>query len=354
MFFKSNLIVITTALFLGLVAMPAAAQWADCPSPYDSLGNGCVVNSVNVCEYKSSPTDYVECNGSSIGDTIYLVVEDGNLWAYGSVDGTSFCCDSTELGSTVYPAEFYTGGGSDVICMRDSDLTVNSVTICEDISGSGSEYYPAAADIESGAGNDYISTSPSGNHDDIVDAGGDADYVLTWGGDDTIYGGGGVDYLYGGDHADFVSGDAGADYVYGDDGADVLEGGDDADVIYGNAGADVITGDCASCSSEGGDTIYGGAGVDIIKGDDGNDTIYGGGGDDEICGDLGTDSLFGSDDDDCLCGGTPEVGGNDDGAIDAMNGGADSDLIYWYGSDTYTAGPTFTNSDTCTNCDCEP
>lgn len=357
MFSKINVFVIISGLVLGAMSAPAWAEWTDCPSPYNGLD--CSVDSSNVCEHISSPSDVIKCAGTTYDDVIYLVVEDNNLWAYGTLkvgeeNEESFCCDSAELGSTIYPAEIDTYDGSDVICMRDSDLSVGGFTICEDISGSGNEAYPAAADIDAGGGNDYVSTSPVGTHADTVDAGDGTNYVLTWGGSDTITGGDNSDYLYGGDGEDTIDGGDGDDEIWGDSAADTIEGGDGADVIHGGGGDDAIIGDCDTCGTYG-DTIYGDGGDDKIKGWLGDDVIYGGTGNDNICGQDGDDSLYGNDDDDCLCGGDMDYNTNDDGYDDTMSGDLGSDdCYYWVTGETDTyAYCTGSLSEDC-GCSCDP
>jgi len=56
---------------------------------------------------------------------IYLVTQNGNLWAYGIMNigngDDLFCCDATELGSTVYDASVDTRGGNETFdCAGDT------------------------------------------------------------------------------------------------------------------------------------------------------------------------------------------------------------------------------------------
>ncbi len=354
MFLKLNMLAMGVAVIVAVVASPAWATWVDCPGVY--AGADCDPDAYDVCAVNAGK---IECDLTDHDDEIYLVTQDGNLWAYGTVhigEGSQeyFCCDAAELGTSVVEAEIDTRGNDDIVCLHDSDLSVNSVTICEDISGAGVQYWPEEVVVEGRDGIDLISTSPVGVHDDTVNTGDGGGYVLTWGGADTINGGAGVDYLYGGDHNDTIDGGAEDDYLYGDSGIDTIDGGDGADVIHGGSGDDVIMGDCDSCTVDyGGDTIYGDDGADQIKGWYGDDVVYGGDGDDQICGGDGTDSLYGNDDDDCICGGRFDAGYNCDGDPDTMDGNLGSDDAYWCDGTDSTDHCTAHYSASC-SCDCEP
>ena len=75
------------------------------------------------------------------------------------------------------------------------------------------------------------------------------------------------------------------------------------------------------------DTITGGRGNDNLGGGPGDDVITGGAGDDVIAGGDGNDDLNGGRGDDILLGGSAagEDTDADDGKIDDVDGGADSD-----------------------------
>lgn len=173
--------------------------------------------------------------------------------------------------------------------------------------------------------------------------------TVTWGDDaeDDLTGTDGADMLngYGGD--DTVSGGADDDELLGDDGNDTLlgEGGDDT--LHGGAGYDALfggDGDDALFGHDEDDALFGEDGDDSLVGGDGNDDLFGGGGNDALHGDLGDDTLDGGTGEDTLFGGwgndvingLPE--GEEDAAVDYLNGGGGDDLIVAGVQDIVTAG----------------
>ncbi len=127
--------------------------------------------------------------------------------------------------------------------------------------------------IEAYGGNDSIL---SGLGNDSVDAGTGNDTVRGGVGDDTIIGGDGDDLIYGNEDNDSMSGGIGSDSIYGEFGNDSIDGGANDDTIEGN---------------EGDDTLIGGAGNDWMRGSYDNDVLYGGTGDDYLWGGYNDDTF---------------------------------------------------------------
>ncbi len=205
--------------------------------------------------------------------------------------------------------------------------------------------------------------------DTLVGLGGD-DKISGGAGNDVIQGNDGADALSGGTGNDTVSGGAGNDTVNGDAGDDTLEGGAGDDVIVGGVGADTVSFANAPYSSfygfqntaagavslfyrgvtvdlaittpqatgEGSDTILavenliGSAFDDRLFGTAAANTIEGGAGVDRIGGRGGADLLRGNDGNDIIhANGDFGVGnyiiGEEDNAIDTVEGGAGDDII---------------------------
>jgi len=105
----------------------------------------------------------------------------------------------------------------------------------------------------------------------------------------------GNDVVNGGGDQDWIYGQRGDDTVWGDDGDDIIEGNQDNDIIYGNAGSDLIYGmeDDDILIGDDGDASDSPITADANDGTDGVDTIYGQEGDDKIFGGGKGDFLYG-------------------------------------------------------------
>jgi Ca2+-binding RTX toxin-like protein len=158
----------------------------------------------------------------------------------------------------------------------------------------------AAADvtsivIDAGAGNDKV----------VFRALGDADFATPA----TVMGGNGNDWLSTGGGADSIDGGLGDDRINAGDGADSANGGDGDDRIDGGAGADLLNGD------DGDDYLVGGDDADTMNGGDGDDTFDAAG----------------------------------DGAVDTIDGGADSAAADEDDQDTAAVDASDTTTDVVTN-----
>ncbi len=176
--------------------------------------------------------------------------------------------------------------------------------------------------------------------DEIFDALGGRDYIITGSGNDKINGNAGDDYVRGGAGNDLLFGDSGNDRLYGDDGNDTIYGGTGHDSLYGNNGNDELYGGDGNdqlFGHDGNDILVGGIGNDKLSGGNGNDYLFGDDGDDSLVGDAGDDTLDGGAGNDILFGGAGNdildgQGGNDtlvgDTGNDVINGGAGNDTLY--------------------------
>ncbi|MEM7060372.1 MAG: calcium-binding protein [Pseudomonadota bacterium] len=207
-------------------------------------------------------------------------VDRATVEAYvGTSAGDFFLGDGGDGTGALFDADFFGGGGDDVL------------------TGSG-----AAQLLDGGTGNDTLN-GLSGN--------------------DTLFGGIGDDWLIGGSGNDTLDGGAGADSFDGGIGTDI--------VSYGSALVGVTldlatpgnsTGDAA------GDTF---AGIEIYEGSALNDTLIGSDNAETILGGLGNDSIDGG-----LGGNSIDAGGGDDIVLwastgndpaDTVDGGAGNDTI---------------------------
>ncbi len=210
--------------------------------------------------------------------------------------------------------------------------------------------------IIAGDGNDTL-IGGSGN-DALIGCGGDDTYNggpgadtlvdafgCAGGGNDTFDGGPGPDAIFGGSGSDtvtyasrtasvFVSldnvandGEAGegdnvhddVENVTGGTGDDNISGSAAANIISGAGGDDVLVGEPNDSSS-------GSSGDDVIVGGDGDDALAGGNGANLMIGGNGNDALYGGPGGDTIAGGA----GNDvihaqDGVVDTINCGPDTD-----------------------------
>lgn len=143
----------------------------------------------------------------------------------------------------------------------------------------------------------YIESAITGNGDDEITGGDDANEFESRGGRDTLNGHGGDDTLNAGD---------GLDQLYGGSGDDYLIGGADRDFVYGGTGDDTIWGDEYSWTNPndyGDDNIYAGSGHDYVTTSGGDDYINAGSGDDTVFAGFDDDTVRGGHGDNELNGG---------------------------------------------------
>lgn len=108
-----------------------------------------------------------------------------------------------------------------------------------------------------GAGNDSIS---SGFGNDIVRGGPGNDSIWGEAGFDYLHGDAGNDHIWGGTHDDHLIGDEGDDWLLGENGRDILEGRDGNDSLFGGNHRDIMVG------GSGSDDLFGGPGDDLLVG----------------------------------------------------------------------------------------
>ncbi|MEL6939487.1 MAG: calcium-binding protein [Cyanobacteria bacterium J06598_1] len=211
----------------------------------------------------------------------------------------------------------------------------------------GSDRLYGGNDNDTLYGGDQDDTLEGGDGDDTLDGGsgddgllgeiGD-DLLLGYEGNDVLSGGAGNDALFGHAGNDTLAGFEDNDRLYGGLGDDNLQGGTGADKLYGGDGIDSLAGDAGDDVLDGGagnDSLYGNEGNDIMLGGAGNDFMFGNAGDDVMFGNSDADTMYGSSGNDRLYGGAGDdvLGGGmpgnaSDGAqIDALNGGAGSDIF---------------------------
>jgi Ca2+-binding RTX toxin-like protein len=203
------------------------------------------------------------------------------------------------------PQSIVCGDGNSTITAGNGDDTI--------LTGNGNNLITTgsgADSVSTGIGAETIST---GDGNDTIDAGGDADAhigttINSGAGDDlistayatSITGGlgndiigatlvGTVDASGGNDRIEVGSNAAHPALIFGGKGNDTIYTTDGPDSIYGGAGLD---------------RIYAGAGADLVSGNGGNDRLFGQGGNDRLYGEAGQDRLEGSAGDDRLFGGT--------------------------------------------------
>jgi Ca2+-binding RTX toxin-like protein len=153
--------------------------------------------------------------GTSGADTVYL-------WSSGTANTVHAWMNGTSFGSFVLPVGgrvvLHAGAGNDQVFA--SDLYVG-------------------ASIFGGDGHDLL---VGGHAGDILDGGAGVDRLWGGAGNDFIRGGDGDDFLYGREGDDILVGGAGNDTLEGFDGRDLLIGGLGADLLRGGAGDDILIG----------------------------------------------------------------------------------------------------------------
>lgn len=146
--------------------------------------------------------------------------------------------------------------------------------------------------IDGGAGTDSLNYSFStlGVEIDVgngtVDVGRDGSIDDTFVSIEDFYGSNHDDVLIASDDGDWLTGRSGDDLLIGGAGIDKLTGQNDNDTLYGNGGNDQLFGD------NGDDVLYGDAGNDTLKGGNNNDLLYGGEGLDTLYGQAGADTFI--------------------------------------------------------------
>lgn len=220
--------------------------------------------------------------GEFIEQSLQVLADDGNLFAFGAVLDYTTSAQWDGLS-----ASFKAG-------LSGLGITVGSYLEDSYAGSNGADKYFGLG------GDDQINGNNGG------------DILFGNAGNDAIDGGNGNDVLDGGTGDDLLSGGNGDDTLYGEEGDDVLGGGNNDDLLDGGLGNDVLTGD------NGNDALYGGGGNDQLFGGNNDDFLDGGFGNDTLTGDNGNDILLGGAGDDIL------DGGNND---DFLDGGFGADLL---------------------------
>ncbi len=123
---------------------------------------------------------------------------------------------------------------------------------------------------------------------------------------------------------DTITGTSLGDLIFGQGGNDVIDGGQGNDCIFGGADDDTITG------GYGKDLLVGGSGNDNLSGGLDKDILLGGSGDDYLAGDEDNDEMYGGAGNDEMHGGSDE---------DLMDGGSGNDMLFGEGGhDTLLGG----------------
>ncbi len=153
--------------------------------------------------------------------------------------------DTFDTGSTVRGADVINGGGDEdfVTFLRRTHGV--RIELCVARSNAGCSSLDCACAGVSGEAGEQITVV------NVEDAQGGA-------GDDTIVGTAEPNALLGEGGSDRIEGAAGADQLYGNDGDDLLLGGDDDDILSGGAGADTLDGQKGDniCLYDGSDSTY--------------------------------------------------------------------------------------------------
>ena len=231
------------------------------------------------------------------------------------------------------------GDGTDGASYENSDAAV-TINLATNVNTGGHAQGDKLSGIEDIYGSDFKDKLTGNTLANLINAGGDDDYLDGGSGNDTLHGGGGKDTILGNSGDDLIDGSGDADVMDGGSGIDTLSyapssavkvklgegsavqiqsaatkvtvngvadielGGSSAEGdslknfenLVGSAFDDVLVGNSLANKIEGGigkDNIDGGKGNDTIFGGFGNDTIGGGDGDDVIEGGAGADTLDG-------------------------------------------------------------
>lgn len=174
-------------------------------------------------------------------------------------------------------------GGQDTADFRDRPslswtVNLNQTNGFATASSGGTDILISVENVTLGAGNDTV-TLPSGNTDNVVDAGGGTDTVIIpYIFDEGYTASGSLDNLV-------LSGSAGSDTFLGVEKFRFLDGLEkSAAEVLGSSGVNIVNG------SNGPDTLVGTTAVDQLNGLDGNDILIGGVGADLLNGGSGFDT----------------------------------------------------------------
>jgi Ca2+-binding RTX toxin-like protein len=273
-------------------------------------------------------------------------------------DSITVSPDLTSTGGQ--PSTIDAGAGTDTVQLGNVPAAVAASGFLTVRAGNGGQTVQDTAgrlDLVLGDGNNVVQAGPqadtlvTGAGDDQIVAGAGNDSVDAGDGNNAVRGGDGTDTLTGGSGVDVLAGNGGADTLLGGAGNDVLYGGtnpvgaapdfdanDAGDSLYGGDGDDLLFGGGGKDSASGGaqkDLIYGGAGADLLagnggkdkmSGDGGNDRLYGGASRDQMVGGAANDRLFGQGGNDALFSGS---------GTDALNGGPGFDYLAGKPGDTH-------------------
>ncbi|MFD0914909.1 tandem-95 repeat protein [Pseudahrensia aquimaris] len=194
-----------------------------------------------------------------------------------------------------------------------------------------------------GAGNDVFDNNVNGTASDVVDGGSGNDTIYTGRGDDTLIGGSGDDLLNGEFGNDTLSGGDDNDTLIGGGGADVIDGGDGFDTVSfagATGGVDALfdATDAFGIDDGAGGNVYANTGPGGQTGDSAGDSYSS---IEAVTGSNFNDRIFGAD-----SGMTADLGGGNDifdnnsanAAVDTINGGSGSDLIFTAGGNDIIDG----------------
>jgi len=166
----------------------------------------------------------------------YFYDEAGRDRYFGDNDNDIMFADPTNITEA---DQFWGGSGFDYIFYSGRSQSVRIAT--DDVAndgytdgshGAGIELDNVHSDIEYLSGTEYADGIYAyGDHDNVIQGGGGADYIMGGPGDDTVYGGDGNDWIFG---------DAGYDEMYGGNGNDNIYSNTDywSEKVDGGAGFD--------------------------------------------------------------------------------------------------------------------
>ena len=272
--------------------------------------------------------------GEALGDT-FAGIE--NLFGSAFADRLSGDAAVNELNGWDGDDVLQGGGGADVLNggagFDTASYSLSGAGVYVDLALGQGSAGDALGDtyffIENAQGSAFGDTLRGTIDDNVLSAGGGADF---------LYGGGGNDKLDGGAGADYMNGLWGDDIYYVDNEGDQIVEFDGSDLVIAsvsyttalgierlylngalNINATGLDGQADYLGgSSGNNALDGKGGADLLFGYNGNDQLYGGSGLDQLYGGEGTDYLSGGSEDDYQSGG---------GASDVFFGGAGHDTM---------------------------
>ena len=271
------------------------------------------------------------------GDSSDTAVRGQIFAADGSKSGLEFLVNTTTTGYQNWSSVTALADGRFVVTFTDTSATGGGASN-NDVRGQifNALAYTGDATAETVTGGTLSDTISGLGGNDVISGGDGNDFLHGDLGNDRLTGGDGFDAMYGGggddiifmDFADnaggTIDGGAGYDYVHltGTNGVTFNMTAAGVEWFGGNAGADVVT----AAGTATGIAIWGRGGTDNLTGGDGGDILIGGADADSLFGGAGNDGLYGNEVY------APNLGS--DGAGDAFDGGAGSDVMFVDRADT--------------------